>query len=251
MTLTEALAKAPAIGATAPAPRCSARYAFVPTLPIVEAMLERGWTINNVHQNGKDDKFAMHRVTFGLPAFTGDSRRLLGEVWPTAHIYNSHNCSRRIAWCLGLEVCICSNQAHCPVDGIGSELERFHLLGHTGGFTPAALFDSAAECHMGLATAVNNMRQLTLRDSARLDLAHSALALLCNAVSPAFVPRGDAEPLLLAQRESQRDARDLWTTYNVVQENAIERGRRGGVHEIRRNAALNQHLWRAATALLN
>lgn len=251
MTLTEALLKAPAIGATAPAAHCTARYSFVPTLPIVEAMLERGWTINNVHQNGHDDPFAMHCVTFGLPAFTGDSRRLLGEVRPTAHIYNSHDCSRRISWAVGLEVCVCNNQLHMPVDGVGEQLTRFHLLGHTAGFTPAILFDSAAESHMGLATQVANMRQRTLRDSERLDLAQDALALLRGAVSRDFVPRGEAEWLLHAQRESQRDARDLWTTYNVVQENAIERGKRGGVHEIRRNASLNQQLWRSATALLN
>ena len=44
----------------------------------------------------------------------------------------------------------------------------------------------------------------------------------------------------------------VWNTLNVVQENLIERGRRGkGVHEIIRNHNLNLALWQEATALLN
>lgn len=252
MTLTEALVKAPAIGATAPDPRVSARYAFVPTLPIVEAMLERGWTIADARQNHNTDPFAMHRVTFGLPLDDACAQRLVDECWPTAHLFNSHNRTRQITWCVGLHVCICANQAHCPIDGLGTELTRFHLQGHTGAFTPAALFDSAAESHAGLAARVNDMRQLTLTDSQRLDLAQDALALLRNAASRNFVPRADAEPLLYAQREAQRPLRDLWTTFNIVQENAIERGRRGrGVHEILRNNKLNSTLWQNALSLLN
>lgn len=73
-----------------------------------------------------------------------------------------------------------------------------------------------------------------------------------NNVDICFVDSHEALPLLVPQRESQRNDSSLWTTYNVVQENLIERGRTGrGVHEILRNEKLNHALWSDAQTLLN
>lgn len=247
MTLTEALTRVPAIGATAPATHCSARYAFIPTVRLLEPLLAQGWTIESVHQNAQPDMHALHRVDLRMPA-TPLGERLVGELFPTATIVNSHNCTRQLSWDLGMHVCVCNNQLITPVEGLGEHIVRRHA--GDAETIIASLLGLGAKPDSAIG-AITRMQAVELDYIDRLGFACKALMHATKRPSVDWIDPDDALPLLLAPRESQRNARDVWTTLNVVQENLIERGRTGrGIHEILRNTRLNKALWSEAVALL-
>lgn len=241
MTIDELYEAAPAAFALTPDPNVSSRYVYIPTMPIVERLLDAGWQIRSARQRA-DDQHAMHRIDFDLG---GDHAWHLGEVRPTASLYNSHNRSRRMGFDVGLFVCICSNQARMPM--LSRSIERIHLA---DGPDVNALVDGVFESHESLAHQVNAMQQRTLDDNERLGYAKRAEMHYGGHASTLFVNEHHARAALVDRHSRNRT--DLWTTFNIVQENIIERGRTGrGVHEILRNHNLNLALWNEATALLN
>lgn len=245
MTIDDALTLAPAIGATTPAAHLSGRYRQIPTLPIVEALVENGWEITSARQNRTDDPFAMHRVDFSLPGTDALARRFPGEMRLAAHIFNSSNGSRRLSFCCGVYVCVCSNQAHAPMRR--ENIDRVHV--GRGGFDIRRMIGETINEGNALVTQVERMRSTHLDATRRVEFARAALAQSRGFIDASFVVPGDALPLLHPMRESQVNAADVWTTFNVVQERLIERGKRGGVHEILRNDHLNKFLWAQAVAL--
>jgi hypothetical protein len=247
MTLNEAIVLAPAIASEHPHPDVSSRYVYIPTQPIAQRMLDNGWELMSAQQNDKSDPFASHRLTFGMPLQTEQTRALVGEMRPTAHLINSHNRTRKLEIELGIFVCICSNQAHTSI--LQSTETRIHLsgLGDVDRMLDAVLNSSGT-----LIGTINQMRTRILTPQQQVHFARRSLMHADSRGGPDFIDVVDAERILIPQRESQRDVRDVWTTYNVIQENIIERGRRGkGVYEILRNSRLNKQLWDEAALMLN
>jgi len=245
LTLPEIRELAPAAFADAPHPDVSARYQFIPTLPILNRFIEAGWPVVSAHQRS-DDRFASHRLTFGVAQ---GERNYMGHFRPTAHLINSHDHSRRLTFSLGLEVCVCDNQLHMPIADISSAIERIHL--GNGRFDLNEVFNLITSGHESLVGVVTAMRSHHIDDATRLTFARRALMHADGHGDILFAPVAQAEPLLVPLRESDSEP-TVWNTLNVVQENLIEKGRKGrGIHEILRNHTLNTALWTEATALLN
>lgn len=246
MTLAEAIERAPAIGADSPEPSVSSVYQYVDTRRVLCPLIERGWTIMRVRQNKRDDRYAMHSVTLGVP----DVPRDIGVATPTATIYNSHDRTRRLTLQVGLFVLICGNGLCVEVAGLSQTVSKIHLQGGDFEGSIAALCDSTIESHASIAQDYNAFRATELSDSQRVRYAQDALAARRGLPNGQWVPARDAEQLLMPLHEGQRNKHDLWTTFNVVQERVVERGARGhGIQEVRRNAALNNTLWQNARAL--
>lgn len=244
MTLQEAIKRAPAIAAQAPAVTVSPNYQFIPTDRIVEQLQrENGWEISSVCQQGSS-LVGNHRVDFRLPMET-DERLLVGQVVPTAYLINNHSGVRRMTFGVGLEVCICSNQARTPLQA--SETDHVH---RGGDLNLDRLVSALLSGRNRLLGQVMHMRSTTLDEGRRIEFATRAIMAHESLPSPSWVKRADVEAVLTPLRPSQRGDGSLWTTYNVVQENLIERGRSGrGVHEILRNESLNHQLWELALAV--
>ena len=245
LTLQQIKNAAPAVFADAPHPDVSARYQFIPTLPILQRFLDSGFPCVSAHQRA-DDAYASHRLTFGVDIA---QRNYMGHFRPTAHLINSHDRTRRLTFSLGMTVCVCDNQLHMPLEGISSAIERIHL--GDGTFNLDEVFGLITNGHENLIANVAAMRSHHVDDDTRLRFARRAVMHADGHGDILFVPSASAEPLLTPRRESDAEP-TVWNTLNVVQENLIERGRRGkGVHEIIRNHNLNLALWQEATALLN
>jgi hypothetical protein len=211
-------------------------------------VLDEGWQITHAHQR-KDDPFSSHRIDFYVPTNTGLVKRVLGEMQPTASLYNSHNRTRRMSFTIGMHVCICSNQLQVALSQ--HSCERIHL---EDGPDVNALIDSIFAQHGDYAREIERMNERPLTEGEQRDFAVRAEMISGNHASPLFVDRSHAYKLLADMHAQEREpSESLWRTYNVVQENLIEGGRthRSGVHEIIRNFRLNNELWNAAKAFLN
>jgi len=248
MTIDDLRTAAPAAFALEPAPDVSNRYVYIPTMPIVERLLDNGWHIKHAHQR-ENDPFASHRIDFIVPTDSGLDQRVLGEMTPTASLYNSHNRTRRMSFTIGMHVTICANQLQAALSQ--HSCERIHL---ENGPDVEALIDSVFSHHSDYALTIKQMKDLPLYEREQVDFAVRAEMIGGNHASPLFVDRSRARQLLVDRHAHQREPSDsLWRTYNVVQENLIEGGRSGrrGVHEIIRNFRLNNELWSVAKAFLN
>jgi hypothetical protein len=237
----------PAAFALAPADRCSALYKFIPTMPIVDAMRERGWEVTRARQSRKASEHGAHNITFALPGT--DGHRAIGHYRPSAHLINSHNCTRRLTFYAGLDVCACDNQLHVPVPGMSTAIDRIHLMGF-GEVDLDALIVLLLNTHATIAGTVAAMRHLTLDAHAQREFATQAVMLKNGNASALFAAPDDIDFALRINREADA-APTLWNTLNTVQENLIQRGRHGGIHEVLRNNKLNSALWTQATAMLN
>ena len=248
MTIDQLQTAVPAAFALEPAPDVSARYVYIPTMPIVERLLNEGWQIKHAHQR-KDDQFSSHRIDFYVPTNTGLDRRVLGEMTPTASLYNSHNRTRLKSFTIGMHVTICINQLQVALSQ--HSCERIHL---EDGPDVGALIDSVFAQHSDYASVIASMNDCVLDLPTQRKLAVQTEMVVGGHASPRFVDHSRAHQLLVDRHAHEREpSSTLWRTYNVVQENAIEGGRAGsrGVHEIIRNFQLNNALWDVAKAFLN
>lgn len=237
----------PAAFSDSPAPDVSNRYEFIPTAPVVERLLSEGWRIRSAYQNRvQHDRFASHRIIFDVPS--APQLKQVGEVWPTATLYNSHNRTRRLSFSVGFFRTVCSNQAQVSVHSAGTN--RIHIKGWMG-LDADQVIENIMNEFGNLPIVVGDMRQRTLTPTERQRYAKEVLSIR-NYSDTKYVHLFDdrlASEFLSPRRPSD-DGMDIWTTYNVAQE-AVLHGSRAGVQEVGRNRQLNILLWEHAKAWLN
>ncbi len=238
----------PAVFADHPHPAVSDVYEFVPTLPIVDALvIDHGWTIRSAHQNGDDDPYASHRIVFDVP--DAPLFKKVGEVWPTCTLFNSHNRTKRVSFVIGFFRTVCANQAQISV--LSHRMEKIHIIGWAG-INMNQMIANAITEFGNAGTLVRQMTKRVLTPDEELLFAKRALSVK-HYGEPQFsdvFTRSDAEHILTANREDD-DSRGLWPTFNRVQENLLHLGGRGGINEVNRNRKLNLGVWDVAKSFLN
>ena len=245
MTIETLKQTCPAVFADSPHPDVSDAYDFLPSQPIVERLLEQGWTIRSAHQNNKTDPYATHRIIFDVP---GAPRiKQVGEVWPTATFYNSHNRQRRGSFSVGFFRTWCSNQ--CQVSVLSTGFDKIHLRGSTVQLD--AMVNHVLEEMNELPKMFEHMNNVELNVHQRIKFGQQVLSIQrYNDTSLAHLFASDAAETLLTPRRDMDRGNRLWNVYNVAQE-AVLNGSRGGVKEVNRNRKLNLEIWNAAKAWLN
>jgi hypothetical protein len=208
-------------------------------------MLEDGWTIKSAHQNGRDDVYASHRIVFEPP--NTPRYKEVGDVTPTATLFNSHNRTKMARFTIGFFRTWCSNQ--CQVSILSAQTTKMHLKGV--GFDSAHFLDKAMEGFSQLPGLFSAMQQRILTPSERQTFGRQALSIkyysdtTCAAL---YTPEAASE--ILTPNRIADSGMDLWATYNTAQENILH-GSRRGINEVNRNQRLNLELWSAAQAFLN
>ena len=244
MTLTDLERIVPAAFSTSPSPDVSEVYEFVPSLPIIRDLVERGWQIRSAHQNSKDkdkDPYASHRVVFDVPGTP--LRKEVGEVWPTATLYNSHNRTRRVSFSVGFFRTTCSNQAQISI--LGMDMSKIHIVGWGGMNIQSMIEDVLTEFAL-LPPLMDKMKATTLNASAQLNFARQALSVrrYGKPDNAALYTERDAMALTTPRRPSDRGD-SLWLAYNRVQENILYASSRG-INEVTQNRKINVGLWELA-----
>lgn len=255
LSMDEIRRLAPSVFATQPHHAVSAEYRFIPTVDMVNTLTSQGWEVVQAGEhrvrNASKAGFQKHMLRFRNPNLpkigNGDSEIDLV-------VMNSHDRTSAFRFLAGLFRFVCANGMVA-----GENLFQPISVKHIGYKADAVIeasyriIDSVPK----VAESVDAMKSLILSDDERRAFANAALITKYGAPE-----EGKALPItancLLKPRRTDDTAKDLWTTLNVVQENAIRGGQRDysvprgsrrltrGVESISENTKLNQGLWALA-----
>lgn len=235
--------------ATHASPRASSKYLFIPTTDIVEALAQEGWAVHSAVQTkskAEDRKgYQRHMLTFR--PVDPDNQIHVGDSIAELLLDQSHDTSRSYRFGGGVFRLICKNgMVVCETAFPGLRLSH---KGSLAEIVAASL--EVAKKLPELGTLVGRLKETHVNAMQRVDFAARAIA----------VRYGDKKPLepadVLYVRREQDKAEDLWTLFNIVQEN-IMRGGQIGVLEngtIRRmqpitglssGIGVNERLWELA-----
>lgn len=248
---------APAIFAEQPDFEVSDRYAFVPTIDVVNALRDSGWYPSEVRSQtvrGRLAAFAKHQIRFRK---VGEGAQALANVGDSAFevvLTNSHDRSSGFLLDAGLFRKVCSNGLVVKDTDLGSVSVRH--VGSAPQLAVEAVEGVITDAIPRLTDAIDRWSTIQIDERQQLILANRAAELRWGSVEEAPV---SAFQLLRPHRYADNGS-DLWSTYNRVQENVIRGGQRGrsrtgsrigvrAVGAIDADRRINRGLWEAATAL--
>lgn len=241
---------APSILAQAPHESRSARYSYIPTVDVLDALRREGFQPFMVCQTRvrDDDRRAYTKHMIRLRHAGAIAGREANEII----LLNSHDGSSLFQLVGGCFRFVCQNGMVCG-DTIADIRvpHKGNVVGEVieGAFRMLDSFEAATEQREGMMASV-------LDEGEQTAFARAALALRYDEGKPAPV----TERQLLAPRRVEDRAPDLWSTFSRVQENMI----RGGLHGrnvkgrstttraitgIDQNIRLNRALWLLADEL--
>ncbi len=248
LTNDQIVTLAPAAGSFEPIDGVSARYSFVPTLTAIDLLRDAGWFPIHAEQSAvrvaRREGYQRHLIRFaksGL-SFSGERVDLV--------LFNSHDrgCAFKLIASVWRQ--ICGNGLM-----VASEFANFshkHI-----GFSPDKFIHSAGEIASAagtIAERVDEMKIIEMTPDERGVFAQAAHGLIYDEPEQAPVQSNQ----LLHERRYDDKGNDLWTTFNVVQENLMRGGLKGTtrgsngrlrrattrpVKSLDRNIKLNQALW--------
>lgn len=241
---------APSILAQAPHESRSARYSYIPTVDVLDALRGEGFQPFMVCQTRvrDDDRRAYTKHMIRLRHAGAIAAREANEII----LLNSHDGSSLFQLVGGCFRFVCQNGMVCG-DTIADIRvpHKGNVVGEVieGAFRMLDSFEAATEQREGMMASV-------LDEGEQTAFARAALALRYDEGKPTPV----TERQLLAPRRIEDRAPDLWSTFSRVQENMI----RGGLHGrnangrstttraitgIDQNIRLNRALWLLADEL--
>lgn len=219
---------APSAFAGQPYNRMSERYSFVPTSQVIDGMRSAGFLPVMASQSssriaGKEN-FTKHMLRFRS---INSQLTNVGDSDLETVLINSHDGTSRYVLMLGVFRLVCSNGLIVSESLVGGIKVR-----HVGNIIQEVingsleLIDHAPKIQQ----TINQWRTITLTADEQHVFANSAHLLrfpeqestLAQAIKP------DA---LLKSRRYDDNGTDLWSTFNRVQENAVQGGIRGHVNE--------------------
>jgi len=241
---------APAVFAEAPEDgRVSDRYSFLPTTDILEILQGEGWTAWKAQQVtartwSRDHAKHIIRLrhedldmqTFGV-----------GDSFPEMLLINAHNGLGSYTLQGGIFRMICSNGMVISESDFG----KIHIR-HIG-FEPVQVQEASRKLVMNssrIADKINTWQGINLDPKARQSFFADATRIRFG--------KGTNSDLIHEVSQSRRKAdgsNDLWTTFNVAQENIMRGGFRNGetrrmvrpISNIQKDVNFNSELWDLAS----
>ena len=231
--------------ATTAAPTVSARYEFISSSDIIDRFAQEGWQVASATvaaPRKREAQFAKHMVDFRHP----DHEEVNGAV-PRIILTNSHDGTSSARVMAGVFRFVCANGLV-----VGNTTHK-ESIRHTG--------DAAADLIHRMQLLAKNTSQLyssidrwskkQLTRSQRNEFARFAAQLRWNDAQRFSVDE------LLEPRRADDDRGDLWTTFNIVQENTVRGGLEGlsrsgrlatsrPLSDITRSVDFNAQLWQLA-----
>lgn len=238
---------APSIFAEEPHESRSDKYLFIPTIEVLNALRTEGFLPFMVAQSrtrteGKEN-YTRHMVRLRRQ---GDIKKQEGAL--EIILCNSSDGSSSFLMNTGYFRFVCQNGM------VAGDILQDYRIQHKGNLVDN-IIDVACEIVDDseiMLNSIDTMKSITLNREEKEILAASSLILKTDGKESTLKP----EKLLLPKRFDDRKD-DLWTTFNVVQENLIKGGIRGksktgrrtcsrAVKSIDNNVKLNKALWTLA-----
>lgn len=248
------LTKFPTINQVAPHNSRSSKYKFVSTMEQVRVFMEHGWmpvSVQETKSRGYSKQgYQKHIVKFRQSDQA--SLKNVGDEVLELVLKTAHDGSATFELLLGLFRLICSNGAIATIGDFGSF--RIPHKGMTEERVSQAIIH-VLDYGPQLLERVKQFKAISLTDSMTTHFATEAIKLVNDGEKFAMKPED-----LLAARRLEDGGKDLWTTFNRIQENVIRGGvarttkdgksrRTREVKNIDHNVKLNQGLWKIADTL--
>ena len=248
---------APSIFATEPYHAMSEKYAFVPTIEVIDNLRGKGWMPVQAFESRTRTEDKKGYVKHLVRLRQTDNSLISGDIVPELVLINDHAGATAYKMLAGMFRFICSNGLI-----VGDTVDSISIR-HTGDIIKEVGY---AAKHMAkdtpkLVQFVDKMRTIELQRNEQGIFANAALELKYgrdeetgNSLAPVT-----AEQILMPHRYADRGC-DLWTTFNVVQENLIRGGQRYRSFNHRRmktrpvksvdgDVRLNRALWMLASEM--
>jgi len=253
MSLEQVRAVAPSVFATAPHSSRSERYAYIPTVDILNGLAREGFHVVKASQSrsripGKAD-FTKHMLRLRHES-TSTALQTLGETIPEVVLVNAHDGTSAYKLMAGMFRLVCLNGMVVADSLVGSLKVQ-----HSGKVTEKVIEGSFAVLeNTGKAIeAAKTWAEIELSDDESLAFAEAAHTIRFGEEDTTINP-----VRLLAARRHDDQGNDLWRTFNRVQENVIRGGMQGlnatgtrrvtsrAVRGIDGDIRLNTALWQLA-----
>jgi hypothetical protein len=240
---------APAAFATSPEEgKVSDRYTFLPTTEIIEILQEEGWRVNSARQVGSrkwSRDHAKHMIRMRHQDLDVKSFAV-GDSIPEMLLVNSHNGLGGYRLQGGIFRLVCSNGMVISERDFGT-IQIRHI-----GFNPDQVKDASRRLVMNasrISDRINTWQEIKLTDRSRMDFFTDAARIRFS--SP---DEGIIKDVSTPRRQADM-GNDLWTTFNVAQENILRGGFVNGstrrkvrsISNIQKDIDLNQKLWELAS----
>jgi hypothetical protein len=252
--------KAPSIFATQARDDVSEKYQFIPTLDIVEKLRGEGLlpvrASQSLSRTEGGESYAKHMIRFRPVAYFGANA--LQEEVPEVVLVNSHDRSSGYQISAGVFRLVCSNGMIVKDADFGTVSVR-----HSGHIIDDVIEGtySIIESVPAIVEGVERLKAITLDKREAFAFANDAVQLRypLDSAGNETAPIA-AESLLRPRRYADREKTDLWTTFNVVQENFIKGGLHGRgttgkrmttrpIKSVTEDVRLNKALWSLADGL--
>ncbi len=236
----------PAAFAQAPAEHTSERYSFIPTSELITQITDRGW---KPVAAGQSMRIANHATTKHMIRFRQPDVKIeVGGTLPEIVLINSHDATKRFSLLAGFFRLVCSNGLIIGT-GIGeTKVNRVHIDGADVSVDEA--LTSAMDRLDKAITQIDVWQQTDLGWGTRQQFAKDAIVVRNRGDkiwSDHFSPRD-----FLVTRRATDKRNDLWTTFNVLQENILKGGVQGvtrmtkPITQVSEVARINTELWQLA-----
>ena len=237
----------PSIYATGPSAKVSEKYGFIPTSVIVHALERSGFVpvkASAARSSLERAAFAKHLIRFRHREHMNTQ---VGDWLPEVVLVNSHDGSSSYQIMAGVYKLVCSNGLV-----VGNSFVEARVR-HTKN-APDEIVDASfrvIESLPGIADGIESMRAITLESDEREAFAAAALTLRYPDEAPIRPTQ------LLSTRRNADTSSDLWTTFNVLQENLLQGGQRRAesrrrthrISSVSEDVRLNRSLWTLAEEL--
>lgn len=245
------------INQTRPVDTVSGKYTFLPTSKVIDDFGSLGWKVQSVSEarvnKAQNVGFQRHVVRLRHDDFNG-IKNANGNV-PEIVVVNSHDGKSAFKIMLGLFRMVCSNGLIVS-DGMFEQ----HKVIHKGYSVESieAVTNSVIEAIPRVGYAIENFSNIQLTDGERRSFADASINLRWDKEKEVVNPDS-----LLTVRRVGDTGKDLFTTYNVIQENMLRGGsyvkktvedkdsgtvsrkirRARGITNIKEDIRINKALW--------
>jgi hypothetical protein len=209
---------APSVFAGQPSARQSERYAFIPTINVVEAMRAANWAVVQASQSSTRDELRKGYTKHMLRFRANDGRlTAVGDSLLEVVLINSHDGSSQYSLQAGVFRLVCSN-GMVVADSLLDAIK----IRHTGNVIDMVIDGSSRILENApiVNETIQQWKQIELKSAEQLILANAAHSLRFDETSP-ITPAQLLQPKRYADNGS-----DLWSTFNRIQEHVIKGGDR-------------------------
>ena len=253
LSLDEVRERAPAVFADSAHESVSGKYTFIPTAKVLSGLMTAGFVPIDARQARTYRSSALHAL-HAVRLRRRYETIALRDSAPEILLWNSHDTKSTYNLRMSLYRAVCTNGLVVSRGAFPTVCVPHRGDVVEGVVTGALEMSERFDC---LAAQVERMEARRMRKDEQLDFAARALALKYPVVEESGIT--PAQLLTIRRREDVSD--DLYTTLNRVQENLLRGGltrrapsgrltRTRRVTSIRRDVALNSHLWDLASEVL-